>query len=208
MKFAAWREHLPGIVGVLVVAVLATAVGGVVWWLNTDDDSKANYGRAERPTSSVSPSGKAEAPPKFPDAAREPTKEGAEAAVRFEIAALNYGQRTGDFEPLRLVYDLNECDACKLAVEDLSDRLSDGSKYVDAEYTLISLQVAFTPGDDGKIETFVQLTMKQDSEHKLLNNKNQEIKKYSPMPETNFSYQLKYESNRWIITGEYPGEQT
>ena len=71
-------------------------------------------------------------PPEMPVELSENTVEGAEAAARFYIDALNYGYATLDSDPLQEI-SLNYCGTCQLHVSSIEEMRDLGRKMIGGE---------------------------------------------------------------------------
>lgn len=74
-------------------------------------------------------------PPEIPDELSENTVEGAEAAARFYIDALNYGYATLDSDPLQEI-SLNDCGTCQLHVSSIEEMRDVGRKMIGGEINM------------------------------------------------------------------------
>lgn len=190
---------------VLLVAIVVV-VGWFGWWLVTrDDEPKVNskaWNRGPYSSSSPAPSTPGpsrEAPPQLPPAVSQPTREGVEAAVRFENDAINYAQRTRDVEPLKQVYDLEFCAVCQGMIDTILKGGENGQYLIGGQYTITKLvNVAIYPADDGSGRGGVHVTIRRagGSRHERDGSL---IKSFAADSGTTFSLQLAFDSGRWRI---------
>lgn len=67
--------------------------------------------------------------PVMPDAVKEDTPEGAEAAVEYWWDAVYYLQQTNDPEPLKSISDMENCDLCKGYIDSMANVYNEGGWY-------------------------------------------------------------------------------
>ncbi|MGH3545897.1 MAG: DUF6318 family protein [Mycobacteriales bacterium] len=208
-----WREKRPAIIAVLILALVA----GLAVWLpfylqdRGEDSNPRPRGSDTSQTPTVTPSGPArpaEQAPVLPEAAKEFSAAGIEATIRFEIDAINYAQRTGDLEPLKSVYDMTSCEACKSIVEGYSDLLRDGVRVLNGEYTVTAVEDARASiGSDAARRGDATLSYVQQKEARLLDKSGAETSRRPPQSYANVLYSLSFSRGQWIITKELSGEQ-
>ncbi|MGH3427855.1 MAG: DUF6318 family protein [Terriglobales bacterium] len=197
-----WRRPVPVLAVVLgLVALVVVAI--VVIRAQSDDggdrEAPRRTGISQAPTGPSKPVRPSEKPPVLPGAAHEKSEAGIEATVRFEIEAVNYAQRTGDFGPLRSVYNMTSCKTCKLLFERLEMALRDGATYINADYSIATIQSSVSVGEDGAPIGFANSLQKQPKEATLLDKNGKEIKKRAVDPGTKFFYNLRFVNDQWII---------
>ncbi|HEX3732888.1 MAG TPA: DUF6318 family protein [Mycobacteriales bacterium] len=200
-----WRRPVPvlaAVLGLVVVVVVVVVVAVVVVRARSDDGgghrAPRNTGSSQSPTGPSKPVRPSEKPPVLPGAAHEKSEAGIEATVRFEIEALNYAQRTGDFDPLRSVFNMNSCSTCKSLIEGLSASLKNGATYVNAEYLLKSVEPSISVGEDGEPIGFAKVLEIQPKEALLLDRNGKELRRRIE-PDANLTFSLKFTSGQWII---------
>ncbi|HEX3732740.1 MAG TPA: DUF6318 family protein [Mycobacteriales bacterium] len=204
-----WRRPVPVLAAVLgLVAVVVVAV--VVMRAQSDDGgghrAPRNTGSSQSPTGPSKPVRPSEKPPVLPGAAHEKSEAGIEATVRFEIEALNYAQRTGDFEPLRSVYEMSSCKSCQLIVEKISENLQGGATYVDRNYVITSIQAFGVMGTSGEAAGHAEISFSQPKEAKLIDENGKEIRRIPPAPEAKATYDVKFAAGRWVIQQIHSGD--
>ncbi len=204
-----WRERVPAIIAIAVVGTLVALAAWLPFYFDDRDDDSGARSRdtANDQTANPAPSGPTrptEKPPELPDEARSPTPQGIEATIRFEIDAINYAQRTGDFGPVKSVYNMAECKYCKLLVERLSASLQNGARYVGAEYSITSIKAFTSIGDSGGLVGDAIVSEQQTKEGILLDSEGKELERRPADLEINGNYALKFISGKWVIQEEYP----
>ncbi|MGI8648661.1 MAG: DUF6318 family protein, partial [Mycobacteriales bacterium] len=205
-----WRERLPTLLCVVALVFAVVVPLGVVWALHHGDSDHDGSGggfpgSGSQVSRSAGPVRPTESPPTLPDVAHTQTTEGIKATVRFEIAAINYAQRTGDLEPAKSVYNLNSCKSCKLLVEKLSKYFSEYGTYADADYSINSIEAGSFPDDQGNITKFAQVYLEQLKNPQLIDKKGKISSEISRMPKSQFFYNFEFIGGNWIIQEIKPG---
>ncbi|MGH3545163.1 MAG: DUF6318 family protein [Mycobacteriales bacterium] len=199
-----WREKRPAIIAVVILALVA----GLAVWLpfylqdRGEDSNPRPRGSDTSQTPTPTPTGPArpaEQPPVLPDAAREETIEGIEATVRFEHEALNYAQRTGDLDPLGLVYDTAQCPPCAALVERLTGLASRGRHLEGADYVITRIKTSFIPGNNGGLLGVAVFSAKQSSDYAIVDQQGKRLETRKAQAETEFNSQLSFVGANWKI---------
>jgi hypothetical protein len=201
-----WRERRPSIIAVVLLTVgmvLAVLIPLAVTGAFDDDHKPAQpSGNSNSDPTTQSSTGlprPTEKPPELPDTVRKPTPEGIEATIRFEIEALNYAQRTGDLEPVKSVYNMTSCRFCKLLVEELSNSLQNGATYVDAEYTITSIDPLKSVNESGDILGYANTLEMQPKDAILVDPNGKQLNKRPADPEVKSFYTLDFLGGKWVI---------
>jgi hypothetical protein len=201
-----WREHRPAIIAVVLLAVgmvLAVLIPLAVTGAFDDDHKPAQpsgNSNSDPTTAPATPREPAEKPPELPDTVRKPTPEGIEATVRFKYAALNYGQRTGDYEPLKRVYDTGQCRACALLIERLTGLASRGRHLEGADYVVSNIKPALSPREDGEYVGVVIFSAKQLSDYVIVDQEGNRLEIRKAQAETEMNHELSFSGGSWKIT--------
>ena len=191
-----WRERVPAVVALVVVAVLIAGTMWLVLWLNRDDHKPARG-----PVSVASASPRAtEQPPVLPDAAKQQNLDGVKAAALFETAALNYAQRSGDLGPLKLIYDIDNCPECKGVVEETGKLVTNGRKLLDGDYEAKPVGEPVTVAGQSDL-IYLNVSVKQLKDPVLVDKDSHVLQHYSAAKEDTYTYRFKFSGGNWIISG-------
>ncbi len=202
LRKPAWWDQPNHPVFIVALVVLLLLSGWLVWWFIADDtDSGGGTPRGAQSSATAAPSSAPETPPEFPDVARQPTKAGLEAAVRYENDAINYAQRTGDLEPLKRVYDLERCAVCASLTEQFENLTSNGRYLVGASYTVVSVtRTDVSQGENGQHSGVVELSIKRDAGRQV-GPDGRVLRAIEASPTSIFELTLSFGDGAWRISG-------
>ncbi len=197
-----WRERVPTIVAVIVLAVGIGLAGWLPFYLNDNDDSPARpRDTASGEPTTATPPRPTEKPPELPDEVSEPTREGVEATARYETDAINYGQRTGDVTPLKQVYDLELCAVCRGLLDDVEDATVNGSYLEGGAYTVVSATGgAVYAGSEGRPRGRIEIRIKRNAGRHLTAD-GRVVREIAADPPSLFELELSFDNGAWKIHG-------
>ncbi len=198
-----WRERVPAIIAVVVLAVGIGLAGWLPFYLRDNDEPPARPrdtadSQTATPSTSTRPR---EKPPELPDAVSEPTKAGVEATVRYSFDAANYAQRTGDVLPLKRIYDLEHCAVCRGFVAAIEKLVTNGSYVEGGEYTVVSVaDITVRRNDSGEYRGTIEAEIKSVP-GKRLDKDGRFLGEEPADPLGTYELRLSYDSGAWRIYG-------
>ncbi len=198
-----WRERIPAIIAVVVLAAGIGLAGWLPFYLRDNDEPPARPrdtadNQTAAPTTSTRPR---EEPPKRPDAMSEPTQAGVEATVRYENDAINYAQRTGDVLPLKRIYDLEHCAVCRGVLAQIEKDSMNGRYLEGASYTVVSVAgTTLTPNSQGEWRGSTEPSIKRDSGRQLEPD-GRLVREIAADPASLYELRLSFDSGAWRIYG-------
>jgi hypothetical protein len=190
--------------GVLTWVVLSAAACSDAA-TSTSSSSPAVSSAAVAPVPSATASSAASSPaPILPDAAKQPTRPGAEAFVRHFFAAYTYSFSVMDSQELRAISD-HDCRFCVSAIDSVESGRAKGEKTVGGH---IMVTVAVAGPGDASDRLIVNALLDQDS-GQTVSAEHQILVRVPERKGFRLDAAVRWETHRWIFLNAHivqPGE--